>query len=100
MEALTFTIGMLVSIAVFFVQPVHGLILYLASLIWYPSYLTVSVGTIDFTVRRIVVMAILFRLLLQEDTVRSFRWILLDKLVILYFAAELIPIIWPPRDSV
>jgi hypothetical protein len=90
MEALTFAISMIVSIAVFFVQPVHGLILYLASFIWYPSFLTVSVGTIDFTVRRIVVIAILFRLLLQEDTVRSFRLILLDKLVVLYFVAELI----------
>lgn len=90
MEGLTFTIGILVSIAVFFVQPVHGLILYLASLIWYPSYLTVSVGTIDFTVCRIVVVAMLFRLLLQDDAVRSFRLILLDKLVVLYFAAELV----------
>lgn len=90
MEALTFAIAIVVSIAVFFVQPVYGLILYLASLIWYPSYLAVSVGTIDFTVCRIIIIAILFRLLLLEDTVRSFRFILLDKLVVLYFAAELV----------
>lgn len=90
MEALTFAIATLVSIAVFFVEPVHGLILYLASLIWYPSFLFVSVGTIQFTVRRIVILAILFRLLLREDTTRSFRLILLDKLVVLYFVAELV----------
>lgn len=90
MEALTLAVACVLSIMVFLVQPVYGLILYVTSIAWYPSYLMVSVGTIDFTVRRIVVLALLVRLILQTKGPRRFQFVLLDKMVVAYFAAELL----------
>jgi len=90
MEALTLIVGCVLAVMVFFVRPVYGLILYVGAIAWYPSYLMVSVGTIDFTVRRIVVLALLAKLLLQTKAARPFRFVLLDKLVVAYFAAELL----------
>jgi hypothetical protein len=90
MEALTLAVGCVLAVMVLVVRPLYGLILYVAAIAWYPSYLMVSVGTLDFTVRRIVIMALLAKLLLQTRTTRSFHFILLDKLVIAYFVAELV----------
>jgi hypothetical protein len=88
-EQITLLIGVVVAVAALFVRPVYGLVLYFASLAWYPSFLAVSVGTIDFTVRRIVILGILVKMILQTDAMRRFRMIWLDKLVIIYFAAQL-----------
>jgi hypothetical protein len=90
MEVITLSVACVVSIMVFVVRPVYGLVLYVAAIAWYPSDLMVSVGTIDFTVRRIVVLALLVRLLLQTNKGHPFRLILLDKLVVAYFAAEML----------
>jgi hypothetical protein len=68
----------------------YGLITYIALLAWFPSYLTVSVGTIDFTVRRILILAIFVRLLAQPNLTRQFRVILLDKFVVVYFVAQIL----------
>ncbi len=98
MGALTLLVACVLSILVFIVRPVYGLILYVGAIAWYPSYLMVSVGTIDFTVRRIVVLALLARLLLQPEGTRRFRFILLDKLVIACFAAELLSGVFSPSS--
>ncbi len=90
MEALTLAVACVVSVLVFLVQPVYGLVLYVAAMAWYPSHLMVSVGTVDFTVRRIVVLALLAKLILQARADRTFRFVLLDKLVVVCFAAELL----------
>ena len=90
MEQITLLIGVAIAVATLFVRPVYGLLLYLATLAWYPSFLTVSVGTIDFTVRRIVILGILAKLILQPDAMRRFRIIRLDKGVIVLFAAQLV----------
>lgn len=89
MEQITLLVGLAFVVTVLFVRPVYGLILYFASLAWYPSFLTVSVGTIDFTVRRIVILGILVKIILQADPVRRFRINWLDKLVIVVFAVQL-----------
>ncbi len=90
MGALTLAVACILAVMVFFVRPVYGLVLYVAAIAWYPSNLMVSVGTIDFTVRRIVVLALLAKLVLQSKASRRFQFILLDKLVVVYFAAELL----------
>lgn len=90
MEGLTLTIAAIVSVLVFLLAPVYGLVIYVAALAWYPSYLAVSVGTIDFTVRRIVILAIFAKLFLQTDLPSRFKIMWLDKLVIIYFAAQIL----------
>ncbi len=90
MEAATLIIGVIVSIIVFLVPPVYGLIVYLATVAWYPSYLAISIGTIDLTARRIAILAIFVKLFLQTDLPNRFKFIWLDKLIIIYFGAEIL----------
>lgn len=90
MEAVTLLIAAIASFLVFCLSPVYGVIVYVAALAWYPSYLTVSIGTVDFTLCRIVILAIFAKLFLQTDLPGRFKFIWLDKLVIIYFAAQLL----------
>lgn len=90
MEAVTLTVAAVASTLIFFLSPVYGLIVYIATFAWYPTYLTVPVGTIDFTVRRIVILAIFAKLFLLTDLPGRFKFIWLDKIVIIYFAAQLL----------
>jgi len=89
-QTLTSAVAAIASALVLFLPPTYGLVVYIAALAWYPPYLALSVGTIDFTVRRIVILAILAKLFLQTDLPSRFKLILLDKLVIAYFVAEII----------
>jgi len=90
MQGVTLLIAAIASSLVFFLAPIYGLVVYIASFAWYPTYLTVPVGTIDFTVRRLVILAIFANLFLLTDLPKRFRFIWLDKLVIIYFAAQFI----------
>jgi len=87
---LTLLIAAAGSFMVFFVPPVIGLILYIAILAWYPSYLSLQIGTIDFTVCRIIILAIYANLFFCTDLPKHYKPILLDKLLILYFIAQVI----------
>ncbi len=90
MVELTLLVSAIASIMVFFVSPVYGLVVYLAAFVYYPSYLSAPIGTIDFTVRRIVILAVFMKLFLQTDLPGRFKLIMLDKLVIAYFLAEIL----------
>jgi hypothetical protein len=90
MEGVTLTIAAAASALVFFLSPVYGLVVYIASLAWYPSYLTVTVGTVDFTVRRIVILAIFINLFLRTSLPWRFKFTWLDKLVIIFFIAQIV----------
>ncbi|MHC4890703.1 MAG: hypothetical protein ACYTEO_14700, partial [Planctomycetota bacterium] len=90
MEGVTLIIAAAASTIVFFLSPVYGLIVYIATLAWYPSYLTVTVGTVDFTVHRIVILAIFANLFLRTSLPRRFKFMWLDKLVIIFFIAQIL----------
>lgn len=90
MEGTTIGIAMAASALVFFLPPIYSLVVYIAALAWYPQYLSVPVGTIDFTLRRIAILAIFANLFLRTDLPGRFKFIWLDKLVIIYFAAQLL----------
>jgi hypothetical protein len=90
MQLITLLTALIASIIIFCVSPIHGLIIYIAAFTWYPTYLTVPIGTIDFTLRRIVILAIFAKLLLLTDLPKRIKFIWLDKIVIVYFAAQLI----------
>lgn len=87
MQSVTLSIALVASFLVFLLQPVYGLILYVAFLVYYPTYLSVQLGTLDFTVRRIIILAIFVNLFLLTDLPRRLKFIWLDKLVIIFFAA-------------
>jgi hypothetical protein len=81
---------MAASVLVFCLSPIYSLVVYIAALVWYPSYLSVQVGTVDFTVQRIVILAIFVKLFLQTDLAGRFKFIWLDKIIIIYFIAQVI----------
>ena len=88
MQHVTIAIAAMASALVLFMAPVYGLVIYLASFAWYPTYLAISIGTVDFTARRIVILALFAKLFLLTDLPSKFKFILLDKIVIIYFAAQ------------
>lgn len=90
MEGVTLAIALAASALVFFLSPVYGLIMYVAIFAYYPTYLSVPLGTIDFTARRIVILAIFVKLFLLTDLPRRFKFIWLDKLVLIFFAATIL----------
>ncbi|MHC4172909.1 MAG: hypothetical protein ACYST5_08215, partial [Planctomycetota bacterium] len=90
MEAITLAIAIIASVLVICQRPVYGLIVYIAAFVWYPTYLTVPVGTIDFTVRRIVIVVLFAKLFLQTDLPDRFKFIWLDKLMIICFGVQIL----------
>lgn len=90
MVGVTLTVALVASFLVFFLRPIYGLIIYIAAFAWYPTYVTVPVGTIDFTVRRIVMLALFAKLFLQTDLPDRFKLMRLDKLIIIYFGAQIL----------
>jgi len=90
MQGITLLLSVVAIAGVFFLQPIYGLIVYLAALAWYPPYLTLPVGTIDFSLCRIIILIIFAKLFLQTDLPRRFSLIWLDKLVIICFAAQIV----------
>jgi hypothetical protein len=90
LEGLTLIVAFVASSLIFFLSPLYTLIVYITVLAWYPSYLSIPVGTIDFTVQRIVILAIFTKLFLQTDLPNQFKLIWLDKLIIIYFSAQVI----------
>jgi hypothetical protein len=90
MEALTLSIATVSSILIFLLRPIYGLIIYVAVMVCYPMYLTIPIGTIDFTVCRIVILAIFANIFLRTNLPRQFKFIWLDKLIIIYFVCQAI----------
>lgn len=90
MASVTLAIAAVLSLLAFVLSPMNALIVFIAARIWYPPYLTVPMGTIDFSVSRIVTIALFANILLRTRLVSKFRLITLDKVVLVYFAAQII----------
>lgn len=90
MQGITFIIGILGSILVLLLRPVYTLGVYFCILVWYPEYLRLSIGTIDFSVGRIVVMALLLRCLISDKLRSRLIWSTLDTWVSLSIATTVI----------
>lgn len=90
MQGVTLLISMIASVIVFATKPIWSLVVYCAALAWYPDYLTVKIGTIDFNAARIVILAIYANLFLRTNLPRRFKFILLDKLVVIYFLCQIL----------
>jgi len=78
MQGVTLLVAALGSAAVLLLRPAQALGAYIAVLVWYPDYLRVTVGTIDISVSRIVIMVMLLRCLSDRRFLRGFVWSWLD----------------------
>ena len=90
MEGVTLAVAVFSSVLIFPFRPIYGLVVYIAALAWYPSYMSVPIGTLDFTVNRIVILAMFVNLFLRTSLPRQFKFIWLDKLVIIYFLCQIL----------
>jgi|GEM_PF-1042272 len=70
--------------------PVYALCAYFFSLLWYPNYMMVSIGTIDISLGRFVVAALLIRCVFNSKIRNRFVWTGLDALVALSMAIYVI----------
>jgi len=88
MEAATFTIACIGSLMAFFSNPVRSLCIYFVALVWYPQFLTVKLGPADFSVCRVIILAVLANVLFRTQLLRQFKWNLLDTFVIVAFLGQ------------
>lgn len=87
MTILLAAIGCLI---VLFARPIYGLAVYCVLSMWYPySVATLKVGTIDFSVGRIVITVLFLKLFFSTDLAAKFKSVWLDRLVVILFAAEI-----------
>jgi len=89
MEQLTLAVTAAACILVFCLPPAQWLIIYIALLAYYPQDLSVKIGPLDFTACRILILVMYITLFLRRNPTKSFRFNALDKLVIVYFFAQL-----------
>lgn len=91
MITLTLLIAAVGCLLVLWLRPVYGLAVYVILSMWYPYCVgTVSVGTIDFSVGRIVIIVLFAKIFLNTDLATKFKVVWLDRLVVILFAAEVI----------
>lgn len=93
MDNLTLLFAVIFCTLALVLRPTLALGVYFASLVWYPNYMTVSIGTIDISLARFVV-AVFFLRCLIDPRIRSHwpKWCRLDTLVLLSMATYTIPI--------
>jgi len=89
MQHLTLIVAACASVLICCTSPITGLAVYVASFTWYPMYMTVSVGTIDFNANRIAILALWGSLLCRTKLAKGFKFIWPDKLLILYFCGQI-----------
>lgn len=89
MQGLTLIVAVAGCGFVLLTPPKWWLVIFLAVVAFYPCNLTVPVGTVDFTASRIVMLVMFAKALMLSDLFRGFKFIWLDKLVIIYFIAQL-----------
>ena len=88
---MTWLLAAIGSLLALFLRPIHGLCAYCILSMWYPySVATLKVGTIDFSVGRIVIVVLFLKIFFSTNLVAKFRMVLLDWLVIILFAAEIL----------
>jgi len=83
MQGVTLTIALILSVLVIALRPKYAFVAYIIGLLWYPSFLAVSIGTIDILVGRFVVAVLLLRCLFDDRIRTKFKWCRLDTLVTL-----------------
>jgi len=90
LQAVTFLVAVIACVIVFLTKPVWSLVIYCAVMAWYPCYLTVKLGTIDFPACRIIILVLYANLFLRTNLPKGFKVIWLDKLVVIYFLCQLL----------
>ena len=86
MAHVTLAIAITACLLILYLPPGRGLAVYLNVLMWYPTYLAVTIGTIDITVGRIIIAVLLCKCLANTKLRNNFKWNSLDTWVFLYIS--------------
>lgn len=90
MVSVTLTVAVLASVLVFFLPPFSAFVVYMAAFLWYPTYLSAPLGTVDFTVHRIVMLVFFIKLYMTTNLLSRFKFNWLDRLIIVYFVSQVV----------
>jgi len=90
MASLTLVIAVSISAVVLMLSPAYALIAYIGALVLCPYYLRTELGTLNFPVHRIVILAVYASLLIRKNQIDKFNFIWPDKFVIACFACNLL----------
>jgi hypothetical protein len=99
MQGVTLTFAIIACLLVTTLRPPYALAVYLTALLWYPSFLAVSVGTIDILVGRFVVAVLLVRCFFSDGIRSKFVWCRLDTLVSLSMVVYVVTFFITGTDS-
>jgi hypothetical protein len=90
MQTLTAFLAILGSVLAISLTPVYALVVYIISFLSYPYGAgLLSIGTIDFSVSRVIILVLFARVILTRELTKDFRVMWLDRLVVIVFAAEI-----------
>jgi len=81
MQSTTLLIATIACLLALILRPIYALAVYVIAMLWYPSYLVVTVGTIDISVGRFVVGVLFLRCLFDSRIRSNFTWTRLDTIV-------------------
>ncbi len=89
MTNITLTIAIAASMLVLYLRPAKAFAIFMATLLYYPSYLVLQLGIFDISVSRIVVGVLLLRCLANTRLRGNIKWCPLDTWVALSVATEI-----------
>ena len=85
MESVTFAICFIAAGAIWLIKPIYGLCIWIMVLLLYPQDLVLSIGTVDFTSSRIIIIILIGRLLML-GLHRGCKWNALDTSLVLFWS--------------
>jgi hypothetical protein len=85
-DALTLLIAIPAALLALALRPVYGLCVYCAVLFCWSQWLTIPLGTLDFTTGRIVILPLTLSVLVRSGGRLPFKWQWLDTWMVLTFA--------------
>lgn len=74
-------------------RPIVALCVYCAGLLLYPQTLTIQVGTADFSVSRILILAVFATLVRRPDVWQAFRWSWTDTFMLASYLLEFVALL-------
>jgi len=83
MQSTTLLISVIACVLILVSRPIYALAIYIGVLLLYPSYLVITLGTIDISVGRFAVGVLLLRCFLDTKIRSQFLWSGMDTLVTL-----------------
>jgi len=84
MQGITLLVAGIASALVLYLRPAKAFAIYVAVLLFYPSFLAIQAGSLDISASRIVVAVLLMRCICNSKLMAKFKWCRLDSWIIFF----------------